>query len=310
MPRYAAIDIGTNSVLLLVAERNSQGRWVPVAERAEITRLGRGVDKTRKLAPEAIEDTVAAVTTFCEEARSLGAAGIVASATSAARDASNGADFLNAVKQRAGIDVEIISGDLEARLSFATVYEDFAQAGTEPLVCIDIGGGSTELIFGGEGTQRSELVFRKSFDVGSVRLTERFVKTDPPGMEEQEALVKAVDEAFSELPAPAANTRVVGVAGTVTTLYTVLHGIDPYDAQRVQGGALTVAELSSLRQKLFSLPLADRRQLPGLPPKRADVICAGAIILERLLMKLGARECTVSDRGLRWGLLAQRFSQT
>src|SRR4051794_33595967 len=142
MSRYATIDIGTNSVLLLVAEQQLDGTFAPVLERAEITRLGRGVDKTRTLSAEGMEDTLRAVTAFAGEARAAGALDIAVSATSAARDASNGPVFLDAAKQRAGVTVEIISGGLEAQLSFTSAFSDFArQAPDRPLVVLDIGGG-------------------------------------------------------------------------------------------------------------------------------------------------------------------------
>jgi exopolyphosphatase / guanosine-5'-triphosphate,3'-diphosphate pyrophosphatase len=307
MPRFAAIDIGTNSVLLLVAERTANGAFVAVEEKAEITRLGKGVDQSKRLGAEGIEQTVAAVEAFVARAKSLGAQKVVASATSAARDAQNGADFLAAVKARAGLEVQIISGDLEAKLSFAAVYADFARGTSEPLLCLDIGGGSTEIIFGKPAPRREEIGFRQSFDVGSVRLTERFLRGDPPSAAEQDATRAHLRQVFSASPAPPPGALLVGVAGTVTTLLTLLHRIDPYDAARVQGGVISLQELRALRERLFSLPVEHRRELPGLQPKRADVIPAGALILEVALETLQLETCTVSDRGLRWGLLAHTF---
>lgn len=305
MARYAAIDVGTNSVLLLVAERSADGRFTPVVERAEITRLGRGVDKTQTLATEAIEDTVKVLEQFAAEARSLGAEQIAVSATSAARDAKNGARFREAVQQRAGLTVEIISGELEAQLSYAAVELDFAHDG-RPLVVIDIGGGSTEFIYG----HRGQVSFRHSFDVGSVRMTERFVTTDPPSSEQRESIAAHLRDIFARLPPLPQDARVVGVAGTVTTLFALQHAIDPYDANRVQGGALTVGELDALITRLCAVPLAERRTFKGLQPKRADVIPAGALVLREALAALKAERCTVSDRGLRWGLLAHRFGSS
>src|SRR5512140_3528168 len=165
MPRFATIDVGTNSVLLLVADRTPDGEFVPVLERAEITRLGRGVDQSRRLSPEGMEATLAVMTAFAREARSLGAEGIAVSATSAARDAQNGAQFLAAARERAGVTVEIISGELEAQLSFASAYMDFGKEAAGPLLVIDIGGGSTEFIY---GNTAGRVDFRHSYDVGSV----------------------------------------------------------------------------------------------------------------------------------------------
>jgi exopolyphosphatase/guanosine-5'-triphosphate,3'-diphosphate pyrophosphatase len=302
MSRYAAIDIGTNSVLLLVAERDGQGRWRAVEERAEITRLGKGVDAAKRLAPEAMELTLEVLTRFATDARALGAAQIAVSATSAARDASNGPEFLSAVKTRAGLTVEVLSGDEEARLSFASAFADFG--GQRPLVVIDIGGGSTEFIF---GDTAGAITFRHSFDVGSVRLTERFLNGDPPAPAELAAMEDFLAQTFAALPAPAAGFQLVGVAGTVTTICAVARTIEPYDAALVHGAELARGEIAETTQRLAHLPVALRRTLPGLQPKRADVIVAGAVILRSAIEVLEAPTVVVSDRGLRWGLLADRF---
>ncbi|MHB8878502.1 MAG: Ppx/GppA phosphatase family protein [Myxococcaceae bacterium] len=303
MPRFASIDIGTNSVLLLVAERGEDGRFTPVLERAEITRLGRGVDKTRTLAPEAIDETLRVVKAYADEARALGAAGIATSATSAARDASNGAAFLAAARERAGVLVEIISGELEAQLSYSSAWSDFGEPG-RPLVVIDIGGGSTELIYGDRAEAFS---FRRSFEVGSVRLTERLVRTDPMSPADRTAVEDHLRQVFGALPPPLPGFRVVGVAGTVTTLYAIQHAIEPYDATKVHGAFLGLAELRALADRLCQASLEERRRMPGLQPKRADVIPVGALVLLGALERLGADGCRVSDKGLRWGLLAHRF---
>lgn len=307
MPRFATIDVGTNSVLLLVADRTPEGLFQPVLERAEITRLGRGVDQSRRLSPEGMEATLEVLTAFANEARSLGAEGIAVSATSAARDAQNGAEFLAAAKARAGVTVEIISGEQEAQLSFASAHMDFASEAAGPLLVIDIGGGSTEFIY---GNSAGRVDFRHSYDVGSVRLTERFIRTDPLSPEERERVTSHLRQIFSSLPPPPPAAELVGVAGTVTTLYAVQNRIDPYDASCVHGGTLTRIQLEQLVDRLCTLPLAERRTLPGLQPKRADVIPAGALILLEALRALGLDQCRVSDRGLRWGLMAHRFGNT
>ncbi|MFY1830084.1 Ppx/GppA family phosphatase [Myxococcus fulvus] len=304
MPRFATIDIGTNSVLLLVAERTEDGRFEAVLERAEITRLGRGVDATRRLSPEGMEATLAVLEAFAREAREQGAQDIAVSATSAARDAVNGAEFLEAAKTRAGVTVEIISGQLEAELSFAAVSSDFAGEAAGPLLVLDIGGGSTEFIY---GNPAGHVDFRHSFDVGAVRLTERFVSSDPISAEDRARIQAHLRETFKALPPPPPASVLVGVAGTVTTVYAVKHAIDPYDAARVHGGTLSVGELGALADQLCQQPLAARRALPGMQPKRADVIPAGALILLEAVKALGLDGCRVSDRGLRWGLLAHRF---
>ncbi|MCE9667393.1 Ppx/GppA family phosphatase [Myxococcus stipitatus] len=304
MPRFATIDIGTNSVLLLVAERTPEGRFEPVLERAEITRLGRGVDATKRLSAEGMEATLSVLESYAREARELGAQDVAVSATSAARDASNGAEFLAAAKQRADVTVEIISGKLEAELSFAAVHADFASEAAGPLLVLDIGGGSTEFIY---GNPAGHVEFRHSFDVGAVRLTERFVRSDPMSAEDRARVEAHLRETFKALPPPPPGAVLVGVAGTVTTVYAVQHAIDPYDAEAVHGGTLSVGELSALVDRLCHRPLEERRALPGMQPKRADVIPAGALILLEAVKALGLDSCRVSDRGLRWGLLAHRF---
>ncbi len=305
MNRYAAIDVGTNSVLLLVAERQPDGRFTAVEERSEITRLGKGVDQTKTLAPDALETTLKVLERFAQEARDLGAKGIVASATSAARDASNGSVFLEGAKTRAGLDVEIISGDEEARLSFASAFSDFG--GQTPLVVLDIGGGSTEFIY---GSPQGEVTFRRSFDVGSVRLTERHVKTDPPSQPELDAIDAMLNTTFAALPKPAAGFKMIGVAGTVTTLCAVARRVEPYDPTLIHGASLPFDEVNAALSRLASLPTSLRKTVPGLQPKRADVIVAGGLIFRAAMRALGVTEVIVSDRGLRWGLLADRFGKT
>ncbi|MGZ3447657.1 MAG: Ppx/GppA phosphatase family protein, partial [Myxococcaceae bacterium] len=232
MSRLAAVDVGTNSVLLLVAERGDDGVLRPVREEAEITRLGRGVDRSGVLSAEGLETTLEVLGRFAEMARRSGARALVVTATSAARDASNGAEFLARARERTGATVEILAGDEEARLSYLAVAQDFAaDAGEAGLLAIDVGGGSTEFVHGHGRT----VLFRKSLDIGSVRLTERSVRSDPPTEVDQEAVRGAVRDALRTLPAFPPEVRVVGVAGTVTSLLAIAHRVEPYDAARVHG---------------------------------------------------------------------------
>lgn len=305
MSRYAAIDVGTNSVLLLVAERDANGRFVAVLERSEITRLGKGVDQTRRLAPDALENTLAVVERFAAEAREAGAKQLVVSATSAARDAENGREFIDGAKARAGVTVEIISGEEEARLSFASAFSDFGGGG--PLIMLDIGGGSTEFVF---GDAAGGVSFRHSFDVGAVRMTERHITSDPPSRFDLEAIDEVLTSQLASLPKPPTGFRLVGVAGTVTTLCAVAQEIAPYDPARIHGAVLAIDTVEATVKRLAALPVRLRTTLPGLQPKRADVIVAGGHVLLAAMRALGAAEITVSDRGLRWGLLADRFKES
>ena len=274
------------------------------ARQREITRLGRGVDRTGVLSPEGMEATLTVLARFAAEAREAGAAQLVVTATSAARDARNGAEFLQGARQRAGTEVEILSGDEEARLGYLAVAAEFAdRAGAGGLLAIDVGGGSTEFVHG----TRSTVLYRASLDIGSVRLTERCVRSDPPSAAEQQSVRSAVEAALISLPAFPESVTVVGVAGTVTSLFAVAHGIEPYDAARVHRGWLTGEEVALVRGRLCSLPLEERRRLPGIQPRRADVLPAGAILFEAALHRLGTPGAWVSDRGLRWGVLIDRW---
>ncbi len=304
MQRFATIDLGTNTALLLVAERRGSA-FLPIAERAEITRLGQGVDSARRLLPEAMQRSAKAIAGYVRLAAELGvdAARLAAVTTSAARDATNRADLIALTRALAGVELEVISGETEAELTYRGATDDIDVADGERLAVLDIGGGSSELILG----TRGQMNFRHSFEVGSVRLTERFLHSDPPRRLEAEALFAHLDALFAQVPKPSAPPTFIGVAGTVTTLFTLVHGIAPYDAARVHRQQMRLGELAAIRQKLFALTVEERRALKGIEPKRADVIAAGAAILEAAMVRLGADRLTVSDRGLRWGLLQARF---
>lgn len=299
--RFATLDIGTNTVLLLVAERGPEGRFVPVLERMEITRLGRGVDRTGELSREALADTLDALRRFAGEARALGASAIAATATSAARDARNGHLLIEGAAA-CGVPVEIIAGDHEARLAFRAAAADFAPAEGQ-LAVVDIGGGSTEVIVGEHDAVR----FRRSFDVGSVRLTERCLTEDPPGAQSLRTLESTLAAALEAVPRIAPGTPVVGIAGTFTTLAAIARVVDPYDASRVHGAEVTLAELDALARRLAALGPQERLRVPGLHPKRADVIVAGAFLAAEVVRRLGSDRVTVGDRGIRWGYLYERF---
>jgi exopolyphosphatase/guanosine-5'-triphosphate,3'-diphosphate pyrophosphatase len=299
--RLATIDVGTNTVLLLVAERRG-ATFAPILERADITRLGRGVDATGRLDPGAIRDTVAVLAEYARVARDLGATIVACVATSAARDAANGADFFEAARAAAGLSPEVIAGDEEARLVWASAWRDFGRDG-EPLAVLDVGGGSTELSFGEAPAPRG----RASLQVGAVRLTERHVRGDPPAAEEVGALRGAAREAVRPFGAMALRGgRLVGVAGTVTTLAAVRQALPVYDAGRVHGSALSLADVERLVGVLAALTVAERAALPGMEPKRADVILAGAVVVAEAMRATRFDRLTVSDRGVRWGLLYDR----
>jgi len=303
--RLAAIDVGTNTVLLLVAEERG-GALVVVRERAEITRLGKGVDATGRLDPAAIARTVAVLADYAREARALGAAEIACVATSAARDAANGAEFFEAAQAAAGLAPEIIGGDEEARLVYASAWRDFGGPSAGPLAVLDVGGGSTEFTFG-DGPAPAG---RVSLQVGAVRLTERHVHSDPITPADLAALVAGARAALAPIAGLAARARaarLVGIAGTVTTLAAVDQALPAYDAERVHGSTLSLARVDALTARLAALGVAARAALPGMEPKRADVILGGAVVVGEAMRLGGFDRLTVSDRGVRWGLLHDRL---
>ncbi|MCU0654971.1 MAG: Ppx/GppA family phosphatase [Polyangiaceae bacterium] len=297
--RVASVDIGTNSVLLLVAERGPGGEARAVLERATITRLGEGVDATGELSAQARERTLRCLESYAREAREAGVEVLHAVGTSAMRDARGGAAFAAQAEALLGAAPRVISGQEEARLTFRGALSGLATEG--PVLVFDVGGGSTELIVGQQGPSGLLLDRAVSLDVGSVRLTERYLRGDPPTRPELEALEAEVARQLDGFPVGPGVTP-VGVAGTVTTLAAVARGVVPYDAGRIHGLTLDATEVEALARRLASLPVAVRRGLPGLEPKRADVIAAGALLVAAIVKRVGAPGLVVSDRGVRWGL--------
>lgn len=302
MTRLAAIDIGTNSTKVTVADVDAQGRLTVVSEEADVTRLGEGVDKSRRLNEAAVSRTLDAVARFAKSARNEGAIEVLAAGTSALRDAANGPDFIAQAKQRAGVDIEIITGDREAQLAYSAVRSDTSLQIPDgvSLLVFDIGGGSTELILG----DKTGVGRHKSLDIGAVRLTERFLHTDPPTEDE---LTQASDYAAGLLDtfaAPDTTPFIAGIGGTAVNIAAVTRGEASSDQDALHGTMLSASEVLAALERFRSVPLAERRQIPGLEPKRADVITAGALILDRLLARFRAGHLVVSVRGLRYGLLA------
>jgi exopolyphosphatase / guanosine-5'-triphosphate,3'-diphosphate pyrophosphatase len=299
--RVAAIDIGTNSVLLLIAEARG-GELVPIVERSQITRLGQGVDATHALAPEATLRTLACLEEYGALIRTAGVDRTAAVGTSAMRDARGGEDFRARAGAILGVEPQVVSGAEEASLTFAGAVTGLSLSG-EIFTVFDLGGGSTEIICGAAGSALHAV----SLDIGSVRLTERHVRSDPPTPEELTSIradaARALLGASASLDAAAPGSRtLIGVAGTVTTLAAFVRGVVPYDSARVHGARLSAVEVGRARAELAALPLASRRALPAINPARADVIVAGSVIVEELLAWAGASELIASDRGVRWGL--------
>ncbi|NUO47804.1 MAG: Ppx/GppA family phosphatase [Polyangiaceae bacterium] len=301
--RVAAIDIGTNSVLLTIAEVSDDGSLTPLVERATITRLGEGVDKTRKLADGAIERTLACLGEYAQAIRESGASRLDVVGTSAMRDAAGGDTLVARAEALLGVRPRVISGDEEARLTFGGGLSGLSLEHAKRVIVFDIGGGSTEVIVGHRAPMRIEHAV--SLDIGSVRLTERHIRSDPPTKDELARVDEDIERALDGARFDASVDAVVGVAGTVTTLGAIARKIDPYDAAVVHGLRLSQGEVDATVALLDRTPIAERVKLPGLSPKRADVIAAGAHICRAVLARSGATELVVSDRGVRWGLLAE-----
>lgn len=294
--RVATIDIGTNSVLLLVAEVDENGALVPIDERATITRLGEGVDKTRRLSDAAIARTLECLANYGDAIRAAGARRADAVGTSAMRDAGGGSELRARAKELLGFEPRVISGDAEARLTFSGALSGLGVIGAASV--FDIGGGSTEIIRGDATTRRIDEA--KSLDIGSVRLTERHVKSDPPTDAEIAAIERDIESALASAPTVAGD--LVGVAGTVTTIAAIAKGIDPYDASKIHGAVLERSDIERVAALLESLKQDERVELPGLSPKRADVIIAGTRICLAIARRSSGGRVLVSDRGVRWGL--------
>ncbi len=306
----AAVDIGTNTILLLIAERRG-GELVALEERATITRLGQGVDATRSFHPEALARTGGCLTSYAHAVREYGCTRIDVVGTSAVRDV-GGNEIAEIVRRCFGVDLRVLKGEEEGCLTFAGALSGLNRAGCH--VMFDIGGGSTEVVVGdADSKSKSNAVaYTRSFDVGSVRMTERHVRSDPPSCDDLSALRANLRQEFEVLPdrlldytrvnSPGYGRVPVGIAGTMTTLAALSLELSHYDAARVHGHTLTRDALESLACRLSQMSAEARRELPALEPMRADVIVAGAWIACAILERLSGQEVVVSDRGLRWGL--------
>ena len=290
--RVAAVDLGTNSTRLLVADVRD-GQLDELVRRLKITRLGEGVDTRRRLLPAPIARVRNVLSDFRRETDRLGAERVLAVATSAVRDAENGEAFLGEIEWSYGFSTRLLSGHEEAQLTFRGVSAG-RELESETLI-VDIGGGSTELVAGGSEGVR----FHDSLDLGCVRLTERFLHSDPPSDAE---LVDCAESARSLLaervPADVRPEAAIGVAGTITSLAALDLGLAEYNSDEVHGHRLARPSVEIQLERLASLPLAQRRELPALEPERAPVIVAGAVILREVLDHFGLEEIETSERDI------------
>jgi len=312
--RVAAIDCGTNSIRLLVADVDPVGRTLTdLDRRLEIVRLGQGVDKTGRLAPEALDRTLTALAGYARIIKSRDVTAVRMVATSATRDASNAADFSRGVLEVLGSEPEVLTGDEEAALSFAGATAEFAamtEAPAAPYLVLDIGGGSTEFVLGGPGAAGAEEVSAISMNIGCVRMTERHLHSDPPtpvqiagatadidGAMEQAAMKVDIEEART----------LVGLAGSVTTVAAIVLGLPGYDPVRIHHARIPAAQIREVTSRLLAQTRAERAAIPSMHPGRVDVIGAGALVLDRVMRRFGFAEVVVSEHdildGIAWSMV-------
>jgi exopolyphosphatase / guanosine-5'-triphosphate,3'-diphosphate pyrophosphatase len=320
--RVAAIDCGTNSLRLLIADVDPAGhKLADVRRRMEIVRLGQGVDATGMLAPEALERTMRVLTEYAAEIRANGTEAVRMVATSATRDASNAADFTSGVHATLGIEPEVITGAEEAGLSFAGATAELAGVGAgtgthpePPYLVVDIGGGSTEFVLGplpqdGNGAAGATDLAALSVDIGCVRLTERHLRSDPPTGAQVEAASADIDAALEQVaaavPIRSANT-LVGLAGSVTTITAIALGLPQYDSARTHHARIPASDVHEVTHRLLSETREERAAIGSLHPGRVDVIGAGALVLDRILLRFGFADYVTSEHdildGIAWSI--------
>jgi exopolyphosphatase/guanosine-5'-triphosphate,3'-diphosphate pyrophosphatase len=300
--RYAVIDVGTNSVKFYLAERDAGGRWRAVVDRAAMTRLGEGLDKSGVIGEQALARTATAIADMAEEARRNGAVAIVAVGTAGLRIAANREAVLGEIRARSGVVVEVISGEEEGRLAYVAARAGLGLTSGR-LVVFDTGGGSSQFTFG-HGSAVEE---RFSVDVGAVRYTERFGLDRAVPAETVRAAMAAISDDLSRISRRSAPDALVGMGGAVTNMTSVKHRLAAYAPDVVQGTVLDRAEVDRQIESYRALDADGRRAIVGLQPKRAEVILAGACIVRTIMETLGQETMVVSDRGLRHGVLVERF---
>jgi exopolyphosphatase/guanosine-5'-triphosphate,3'-diphosphate pyrophosphatase len=294
--RTAVIDIGTNTLLLLVVDPDGRA----VKDLCRFGRLGQGLDATGRLHDDAIARSLEICREYAREMKELGVARRVVIGTQALREAKNAAAFVGPAEEILGARIEVIEGAREADLAFRAVAATFPHLKGTPYVVVDVGGGSTEII----ATDGHRVTSATSVKIGAVRLKERHLASDPPSPDEVRALVADIDAALAapELGDLPRGAVVIGTAGTATTMASVQLGLHAYDPDRVTGLRLEAPAVDAQLVKLLSMTTARRRHLPGMVVERADVLPAGAAIFSRVIAKIGAPALIVCDRGIRWGV--------
>ena len=309
MSLFAGIDVGTNTILMLVADLEADGAFRVVADRAEIARLGEGVDRARSLSAAGVERALEVLRDYVRACQSLGVTEIAAVGTSALRDARNAKSFIDRLKRELHLDLRVLSGAEEAAACFLSVEKGLALGAGEVLV-VDVGGGSTEFI----RARDKKLQGWASLDLGSVRLTERHLRSDPASPEECARLARAVDRSLGQLReewgGKISPPVMVGVAGTFTTMAAVEKSLVRYSHSEVHGSRLGRAEVERQVGLYQSKTVAERKHIAGMEPLRADVILAGALLIERIMTHFRVDEAIVSDQGVRYGLLYEKIANS
>jgi exopolyphosphatase/guanosine-5'-triphosphate,3'-diphosphate pyrophosphatase len=297
--RLASVDVGTNSTRLLVADVDGDRILDQLEREMVITRLGRGVDRTRRFEPASLRRTLDVLGDYAERCRRLGVEATRVVATSATRDATNRDEFLGGVRELFGVDAEVLSGDEEAATSYLGAIHDLG--GDERTLVIDIGGGSTEFIIGNHDPEAM-----LSIDIGCVRLLERHLSSDPPTPGEVAALRADVREhlekVFDALD-PSTARRVVGVAGTVTTVAALTLGLEVYDPERIHHAEITAAGIHETAERLVAMTIAERAALPVMAKGREDVIAAGGLVMDEICTTFGFQRMIASESDILDGVL-------
>jgi exopolyphosphatase/guanosine-5'-triphosphate,3'-diphosphate pyrophosphatase len=304
--RVAAIDCGTNSIRLLIADVDpDRATLTDIDRRMEIVRLGQGVDTTGRLAPEALDRTLKALRGYAELITEHGAEAVRMVATSATRDAANADEFVRRVTEVLGTGPEVASGDGEARLSFLGATAELGPQVPAPYLVTDIGGGSTEFVLGAGGEVTSSL----SVDIGCVRMTERHLRADPPSGPQIAAATADIDAAITRAAAVVDTTQahtLVGLAGSVTTVAGIVLDLPAYDSERLHHARISAAQVHEVSTRLLAQTRAERARIPVMHPGRIDVIGAGALILDRLMIQLSFADVLVSEHdildGIAWSI--------
>jgi exopolyphosphatase/guanosine-5'-triphosphate,3'-diphosphate pyrophosphatase len=302
LSRFAVIDVGTNSVKFHVGELERDGTWTTVADRAEVTRLGEGLDETGRLGAEPIARTADAIAGMAAEAEQDGVEAIAAVGTAGMRIASNAGELVDEVRDRTGIEIEVIPGEEEARLAYVAATSGLGISDGS-LVVFDTGGGSSQFTFGAPGRIQEQF----SVNVGAARFTERFELDRAVPKETVIAARQAIAADLSRLDGHETPDVLVGMGGGITTMAAVKHSLERYNPDVVQGTELDAAEIDRQIELYRTRSADERREIAGMQPKRAEVMLAGACIVRTVLDELGSGSLVVSDRGLRHGLIVERF---